>query len=50
MVLIFYEFLCFSMDVGKNFLGVLDLVITDYEPNVVQYSYANDIPLICIEQ
>ena len=46
----FYEFLHFSMDVEKSFSGVPDLVITDYEPNVAQYSYAIDIPLICMEQ
>lgn len=44
------EFLRFSMDVENVFCGVPDLVITDYEPNVAQYSYAADIPLICMEQ
>ena len=38
------------MNVKNIFSGVLDLVITDYEPNVAQYSYAVDIPLICMEQ
>jgi len=46
----FSEFLNFSMGVEKTFSGVPDLVITDYEPNVAQYSYAVDIPLICMEQ
>lgn len=46
----FYEFLKFSMNVEKSFLGFPDLVITDYEPNVAQFSYAVDVPLICMEQ
>lgn len=46
----FFEFLRFSTKVEKLFSGVPDLVITDYEPNVAQYSYAVDIPLICMEQ
>lgn len=46
----FSEFLNFSMNVEKVFSGVPNLVITDYEPNVAQYSYAVDIPLICMEQ
>lgn len=46
----FSEFLNFSMNVEKAFSGIPDLVITDYEPNVAQYSYAVDIPLICMEQ
>ena len=46
----FSEFLNFSINVEKAFSGVPDLVITDYEPNVAQYSYAIDKPLICMEQ
>ena len=46
----FSEFLKFSINVENVFSGVPDLVITDYEPNVAQYSYAVDIPLICMEQ
>lgn len=46
----FSEFLDFSISVEKVFLGIPDLVITDYEPNVAQYSYAVDVPLICMEQ
>ena len=46
----FSEFLNFSINVEKAFSGVPDLVITDYEPNVAQYSYASDKPLICMEQ
>lgn len=47
---LFQSFLNFSIKVEKEFNGVPDLVITDYEPNVAQYSYAVDIPLICMEQ
>lgn len=46
----FSEFLKFSINVENAFSGVPDLVITDYEPSVAQYSYATDIPLICMEQ
>lgn len=46
----FAEFLKFSMNVEDAFSRTPDLVITDYEPNVAQYSYAADIPLICMEQ
>lgn len=46
----FAGFLKVSMNVEAAFSGVPDLVITDYEPNVAQYSYATDIPLICMEQ
>lgn len=44
------NFLNFASNVEKAFSRVPDLVITDYEPNVAQYSYAVDIPLICMEQ
>lgn len=47
---LFQSFLNFSIRIEKEFNGVPDLVITDYEPNVAQYSYAVDIPLICMEQ
>lgn len=46
----FAEFLKFSMNIEYAFSGEPDLVITDYEPNVAQYSYAIDVPLICMEQ
>lgn len=46
----FESFLVFSQNVEKTFGCIPDLVITDYEPNVAQYSYAVDIPLICMEQ
>lgn len=46
----FESFLNFSNLVEKLFGNIPDLVITDYEPNVAQYSYAVDIPLICMEQ
>ena len=44
------SFFEFSINVEKIFLTKPDLVITDYEPNVAQYSYAVGIPLICMEQ
>lgn len=40
------EFSINLQNMGKN----PDIVITDYEPNVAQYSYAANIPLICMEQ
>ena len=46
----FSKFLNFSIQLEKSFTGIPDLVITDYEPNVAQYSYALNIPLICMEQ
>ena len=42
----FLEFSINLQNMGKN----PDIVITDYEPNVAQYSYAANIPLICMEQ
>ena len=47
---LFENFLGFSKNVEKAFNSIPELVITDYEPNVAQYSYALDIPLICMEQ
>ena len=44
------SFFEFAINVEKFFNGVPDVVITDYEPNVAQYSYATNIPLICMEQ
>ncbi len=44
------SFLNFSINVEKNFKDKPDIVITDYEPNVAKYSYAENIPLICMEQ
>lgn len=43
-------FLEFAIKVEKVFNGIPNVVITDYEPNVAQYSYAVGIPLICMEQ
>lgn len=47
---LFEKFLEFSINVEKCFNGIPNIVITDYEPNVAQYSYAVHIPLICMEQ
>ena len=47
---IFKSFLLFSSEVQSYFNGDADMVITDYEPNVAKYSYAQGIPLICMEQ
>ena len=47
---LFKKFLEFGIDVEKKLNGKPDLVITDYEPNVAQYSYAQSIPLITMEQ
>ena len=44
------SFFEFSINVEESFNGKPDLIITDYEPNVAQYSYATGIPLICMEQ
>ena len=44
------NFFEFGIDVNDAFNGIPDIVITDYEPNVAQYSYAVGIPLICMEQ
>lgn len=46
----FLDFLTFCNKVNKIFDGKPDFVISDYEPNVAQYSYANNVPLICMEQ
>ena len=46
----FESFLRFSINVEESFGKIPDIVITDYEPNVAQYSYAVNIPLICMEQ
>lgn len=43
----FFEF---AINVEDAFGGIPNVVITDYEPNVAQYSYAVNIPLICMEQ
>lgn len=45
------SFLDFSIEVQKAFKGNNpDLIITDYEPNVAQFAYAVDRPLICLDQ
>lgn len=47
---LFSLFLNFCIEVDKYFDGKPDLVITDYEPNVAQYAYSSNIPLITMEQ
>ena len=47
---LFESFLDFSMNIERCSKGIPDIVITDYEPNVAQYSYAVGKPLICMEQ
>ena len=44
------NFFEFGISVNEAFNGIPSIVITDYEPNVAQYSYAVGIPLICMEQ
>lgn len=46
----FEEFLEMSMQIEKEFNGIPDMVISDYEPNVAQYAYSRNIPLINLEQ
>lgn len=47
----FNRFLMFSIDVQNLFDGCNpDLVMTDYEPNVAQFAYATNKPLICLDQ
>lgn len=46
----FKAFLEFSKKVEMIFNGKPDFIISDYEPNVAQYAYAANIPLICMEQ
>lgn len=47
----FGSFLRFAMRVQEVFNGEQpDIVMTDYEPNVAQYAYATDLPLICLDQ
>lgn len=44
------SFFEFSIKVNNLFNGVADVIITDYEPNVAQYAYAVNKPLVCMEQ
>lgn len=47
----FKSFLQFASVVQKCFEGeVPDFIISDYEPNVAQFAYSMNIPLICMEQ
>ena len=47
---LFKELLVFSKTVEELFNGKPDFIISDYEPNVAQYSYMVNKPLICMEQ
>lgn len=47
---LFNSFLNFCIDVENYFEGKPDLIISDYEPNVAQYSYSCNVPLITMEQ
>lgn len=47
---IFKKFLEFGINVEKNLNGKPNLIISDYEPNVAQYAYAKNIPLVTMEQ
>lgn len=47
----FKLFLEFAAGVQECFMGENpELIISDYEPNVAQFAYAMNIPLICMEQ
>ena len=47
----FESFLDFSIEVTNMFNGNYpDIIFTDYEPNVAQYAYAVNKPLVCLEQ
>jgi len=46
----YLTFLDFSIKVQNAFNANPDLVISDYEPNVAQFAYATDTPLICLDQ
>lgn len=47
----FESFLEFAVKARQAFDGAPpDLVMTDYEPNVAQFAYAMNIPLICMDQ
>lgn len=47
----FGSFLEFAVKARQCFDGdPPDLVMTDYEPNVAQFAYAMDLPLICMDQ
>lgn len=46
----FASFLRFAERVSELSNNKMDIVITDYEPNVAFFSYANNIPLVGMEQ
>lgn len=47
---LFRKFLEFGNEIEQELNGKPDLIISDYEPNVAQYSYATCTPLITMEQ
>lgn len=47
---LFSSFLNFCIEVENYFEGKPDLIISDYEPNVAQYSYSCNVPFITMEQ
>lgn len=47
---LFNSFLTFCIEVENYFEGKPDLIISDYEPNVAQYSYSCNVPFITMEQ
>ena len=47
---LFKNFLEFGIEVEKKIGGKPDLVISDYEPNVASYAYAQNVPIITMEQ
>lgn len=47
---LYEEFLEFANAVEEILVGKPNIVISDYEPNVAQYAYASNIPLINMEQ
>ena len=46
----FFEINAEAMSRAQDFLGKPDVVISDYEPVVAQYSYAKGSPLVTIDQ
>lgn len=47
---LYKKFLEFGIKIEEELNGKPNLVISDYEPNVAQYAYAQQIPLITMEQ
>ena len=47
---LFKKYLELGVEIEKELNGKPDLVISDYEPNVAQYAYATNTPLVTMEQ